>query len=108
MLVRREGKQTSHPSQTGLNKAENGCVCTDAFETQGWETDACAKTRNLNPNVFETRTRNQNQNVFDQGSRRQMFVPRHRTRVDTMLVNNKDHNPNMFGQRAVVERRAVD
>ena len=38
-----------------------------------------------------------------------MLVPRHgpiiltclKHRVETMLVNNKDHNPNVFGQRAV-------
>ena len=100
-------------NQTCLNKAE-----TDACA----QTESTIQTRNLNPNVFET-------NVFDPGSRRQMLVLRHGTiihkclkhsagnccvytdkdphskrlkhKMETMLVDNKDHNPNVFGQRAV-------
>ena len=65
--------------QTCLNKAGDGCVCTDRkphskrIRNTGQGTDACTQTM-----------------IRRQGS---TFQTRLKHRVETMLVSNKDHNP---------------
>ena len=79
-----------HRQRSTIRTSIQTCLTKEAEE------DASTQTRNQHPNVFETvletdacmQTRNTFQKCLSH-------------RVETMLVNNKDHSPNVFGQRAV-------